>query len=76
MNKDNIDTFFDSITPEELKEKWENCNYLIPPRFVDVNIVASVTKDGSIGDSQSNDLLKTSKEDFEVFKVLTTSPIY
>ena len=71
MNKDNTDEFFDSLTPEELKEKWENYNYLSPPRFVDVNVIASVTKDGSIGDSQSNDLLKTSKEDFEIFKGLT-----
>lgn len=71
MNKDNIDAFFESLTTEELKEKWENYNYLSPPRFVDINVIASVTKDGSIGDSQSNGLLKTSKEDFEVFKGLT-----
>jgi len=71
MNKDNIDAFFDSLTPEELKEKWENYNYLSPPRFTNITIVASVSKDGSIGNSGDNSLIKTSKEDFKNFRELT-----
>lgn len=71
MNKDNIDVFFDSLTPEELKEKWDNYNYLSPPRFTNIIIVASVSKDGSIGNSGDNSLIKTSKEDFKNFRELT-----
>lgn len=71
MNKDNIDAFFDSLTPEELKEKWENYNYLSPPRFTNITIISSVTKDGSIGNSGDNSLIKTSKEDFKNFRELT-----
>lgn len=48
MNKDNTDALFDSLTLEELKEKRENYNYLSPPRFVDVIVIASVFKDVSI----------------------------
>lgn len=68
MNKDNTDAFFDSLTLEELKEKRENYNYLSSPM---ITIVASVSMDGSIGNSGDNSLIKTSKEDFKNFRELT-----